>query len=430
MNSMDYIFVVMLALIMVFAILNPFISKFVNRNKGGDENDELNKLREELSQCAIENARLNTQVQMQDVQIKEKNALIDKLQDEQKAELERQTEAERTAREKEGRILEKIAPVSETVKKMQSKIEELEGERKEQYGSIRELMEQNKGQTESLTKVTGVLSSALKSNQSRGHWGETQLRNIVEATGMVDHVEFETQTSFSLNDGKRYRPDMIITLPGGKKVVIDAKAPMDKYLESSEITMADGAQAQNKKVLLLKEHAKAVKLQVDSLSKKEYWDIKELDSVDFTLLFIPSESSLSAALQADPTLLEYAFRKKIALASPVSLFSVLKTVSFVWQKQALNDSAYEIGELGKELLERVGKLAKDGDSLADSIHKVVKKYNTFAGTLERNFITSANKLAKKVEKAELEPPQTLETDENELRQWTKPELTNFQSEVD
>lgn len=432
---MSTLIYVLLFVIVVFLIV-LLILQFSNRNNSKDS-DENEKLKETLRELEVENTRLNTQVEVQKAQIEAKDQQIYHLQEqvgqllkEQSAEKERQIEAERTAREKEGRILEKIAPVSETVTKMQKKIEELEGERKEQYGSIRELMHRNTGETEKLTKVTGVLSSALKSNQSRGQWGEAQLRNIVEATGMVDHVEFETQASYTSDDGTRYRPDMVISLPGDKKIVIDAKAPMDKYMEGSAITIADGEDAQNKKEFLLKEHAKAVKLQVDNLSKKEYWTIKDLESVDFTILFIPSEASLSAALQSDPTLLEYAFGKKIALASPVSLFSVLKTVSFVWQKQALNDNAYEIGELGKEMLSKVAILAKDGDNLASSINKVVKNYNKFAGTLERNIITSANRLAKKVEKAELEPPQILESDENELREWTKPELTYQSEDID
>jgi DNA recombination protein RmuC len=177
----------------------------------------------------------------------------------------------------------------------------------------------------------------------------------------------------------------------------------------------------NKKTLL-REHARALRAQIDLLSKKMYWE--QAVSPEFTIMFIPSEAMLSAALEADPTLLEYAFAKRIALSSPVSLFSVLKTIYFVWQQQALNDNARELGEMAVELLRRVGIMARHSSELAVSLDRTVRKYNDFAASLESNVLTQVNRMADKLEKERVADTKLIDW---QPKKWTKPELT--QAEV-
>lgn len=312
----------------------------------------------------------------------------------------------------EGKILEKLAPVSDTINKMQAKLEALERERHSQYGALAESMRLNMSQQEELRKATAGLATALKSNQSRGQWGEAQLRRIVEASGMIEHVSFDMQVA-----GTGVRPDMVIHLPEGKTIIVDAKAPANHYLEACAISDFSEESELIRKQEKLKDHAQAVRLQIDQLSKKEYW--ANFDSPDFTVMFVPNEAMLSAALETDPTLLEYSFQKRIALASPVSLFSVLKTVSFVWQQQLLSDNARELGELSLTLLKRVGVVAKHGADLASNLEKTVVKYNEFAKSLETNVVTQANKIAKHMEKPTLDSPKQLEFTAHE---WKKSEL--------
>ena len=309
--------------------------------------------------------------------------------------------------ENENKVLVALSPIAQTVRQMQEKIEVLEKERATQFGVLKE-------QTSSLMNTTSALATALKSNQSRGQWGEIEMRRILEATGMSEHVSFDVQV---VGDDSN-RPDMIIYLPGGRTIVLDAKAPMNDYLEASGISdLASEGELLHKKELL-KKSMQAMKLQIDRLSSKNYWE--QWESPDFVIMFVPSEAMLSATLETDPTLLEYAFKKKVALASPVSLFSVLKTVAYTWQQQAISDNAKELGELSLELLKRVGVLAKHSGELAQSLEKATLKYNEFAISLERNVITHANKIAAKLEQKELDEPKKICFD---MHEFVKKELT-------
>lgn len=309
---------------------------------------------------------------------------------------------------KESEILQKIAPVTDTVKKMQEKIELLERDRTSQYKGIEEQMKNAIEGQARLQSTTAGLATALKSNQVRGSWGELELKRIVESTGMTEHVSFDTQESYGEN-----RPDMIIKLPEGKEIIIDSKVNANHYLEACNISDFASSGELEVKNNLLKQHAKTVKEQVNKLSSKEYW--KNRQTPDFVIMFIPSEAMLSCALENDPSLLEYAFSKKIALASPVSLFSVLKTVSFVWQQQLLTDNAKELGDMCVDLFERVKVIAKHSTNLEKSLEKAVESYNSFASSLERNVFTQANKIAQKLEKTPIDEQPMLEYNAYEWR---------------
>jgi DNA recombination protein RmuC len=273
---------------------------------------------------------------------------------------------------------------------MQLTVATLEKERTEQFGSIQQQLKSAIESDEQLRKQTQALSQALTSNNVRGVWGEAQLRKLVELAGLIKHADFDEQATISTNAGAG-RADMVINLPGGKSLAIDSKVPFSAYQEASAISeLATGEEAA-RRARLIAEHVKAVKAHIDALGTKAYWSGLDA-SPDFVIAFIPSESLLSAALDADPALLEYAFKKNVALASPVSLFSVLKTINFIWRQNADESSVRNMIKLGKELYERVGKVAEHADKLGRSITSTVKDYNQFVSSLEGRMLVTARKL--------------------------------------
>ena len=301
---------------------------------------------------------------------------------------------ERVARDErdreENRLIKELAPVKDRLEQMQLSVASLEKERTEQFGTIQEQLKNAVNSDEQLRKTTMALSQALSSNSIRGVWGETQLRKLVELAGLIKHADFSEQATFSTDSGSG-RADLIINLPGGKSLAIDSKVPFNSYQEASAISEhAEGEDAKKRQELIIA-HVKAMKLHIDALSSKEYWTGLNA-SPDFVIAFVPSESLLSAALDADPALLEYAFKKNVALASPVSLFSVLKTINYIWRQNADESSVRNMIRLGKELYERVGKIAEHADKLGRSITNTVKDYNVFVSSLETRVLVTARKL--------------------------------------
>jgi DNA recombination protein RmuC len=301
---------------------------------------------------------------------------------------------ERVARDErdreENRLIKELAPVKDRLEQMQLSVASLEKERTEQFGTIQEQLKNAVNSDEQLRKTTMALSQALSSNSIRGVWGETQLRKLVELAGLIKHADFSEQATFSTDSGSG-RADLIINLPGGKSLAIDSKVPFNSYQEASAISEhAEGEDAKKRQELIIA-HVKAMKLHIDALSSKEYWTGLNA-SPDFVIAFVPSESLLSAALDADPALLEYAFKKNVALASPVSLFSVLKTINYIWRQNADESSVRNMIRLGKELYERVGKIAEHADKLGRSITNTVKDYNVFVSSLETRVLVTATKL--------------------------------------
>ena len=289
----------------------------------------------------------------------------------------------------EHKVLEALAPVKETLQAMQTKVNDLENQRQEQYGQIAQQLTESRQFGEELRATTQSLASALSSNSVRGTWGEAQLRRLVEVAGLTAHVDFDTQTTMK-TDGGTIRPDMIINLPGGKTIVIDAKVPFNSYLEASQIPItATGEEAARRKSLM-DQHVKAVRSHVDALSSKSYWSGFDF-SPEFVLAFIPSESLLASALEADPTLLDYAFGKRVALASPVNLWAVLKTVSYTWQQQVVTDEAKKLFDLGNEIYSRLSTMTKHTEDLRKAIENTVKHYNGFISSLETRVLSTARK---------------------------------------
>ncbi|WP_114589569.1 DNA recombination protein RmuC [Microbacterium arborescens] len=329
-------------------------------------------------------------------------------------------QAARDERERrEQAVLRALAPVQESLQAMQAKVELLERERSEQFGSVAEQLRLGRETDEALRSTTESLAGALRSSAARGVWGETQLRRIVESAGLTRYVDFELQSSISSDSGAG-RPDLIVRLPGDKALAVDAKVPLDSYLEASAIPVtAQGEDARRRKALLTA-HVKAVRAHVDALAKKAYWQGLS-SSPEFVVCFIPSESLLAAALDEDPALLDYAFSRRVALASPVNLWAVLKTVAYTWTQQDVSDEARRLFDLGNELYQRLGGLASHANDLRRAIERTVESYNKFVGTLESRVLVTARKFPG-IDETRLEATSAPSPIETSTRMTTAPEL--------
>jgi DNA recombination protein RmuC len=298
---------------------------------------------------------------------------------------------QREAREEgENRLLKELAPVKDRLEQMQTAVQRLERERTEQYSTIQEQLRVAIESDETLRKQTQALAQALSSNNLRGVWGEAQLRKLVELAGLIKHADFDEQATISTEGGSG-RADMVINLPGGKSLAIDSKVPFNSYQEASTISELATGEELARRQRLLDDHVKAMRGHVDALGSKAYWTGLE-SSPDFVIAFVPSESLLSAALDADASLLEYAFKKNVALASPVSLFSVLKTINYIWRQNADENQVRSMIRIGQELYERVGRLAQLADKLGRSISGSVRDYNAFVSSFESRMLVSARRL--------------------------------------
>lgn len=309
---------------------------------------------------------------------------------EQLVALER-AQREQAERERaESKVLQALSPVQETLRTMQQKVADLEQQRSQQYGAIAEQLKQTQLSGEQIRVTTESLASALRSNATRGVWGETQLRNVVQAAGLIERVDFDVQSSIT-SDAGAGRPDMVIHLPGGKNIAVDAKVPFAAYLEATQIPVTATGEEGARRESLIKQHVKVLRSHIDALASKTYWAGLEA-SPELVIAFIPSESLVSSALEADPAIMDYAFGKRVALASPVTLWSVLKTVAFSWQQDVLTDEAKTLFDLSKELYGRLATLADHADRLRRSIDSTVASYNQFANSLETRVLVTARKL--------------------------------------
>jgi DNA recombination protein RmuC len=301
---------------------------------------------------------------------------------------ERDADAERARTE--SRLLQALAPVRESLHDMHQKVAELESQRSLQHGELSQQLRSATESEERLRSTAESLAAALTNNSTRGVWGETQLRSVVEAAGLIERVNFDVQSSISSDSGAG-RPDMVVYLPGGKSIAVDAKVPFNAYLEASAIPMTAPEPELARRAQLMKEHVKAVRAHITTLGGKTYWDGLDA-SPEMVIAFIPSESLVSSALEADPTIMEFAFSKRVALSSPVTLWSVLKTVAFSWQQDVVTQEAKTLFDLSRELYGRLATMAGHIDKLGRSVKATVNDYNRFVGSLERQVLPSARKL--------------------------------------
>ena len=299
------------------------------------------------------------------------------------AQAQGERDAQRERERREATVLTALSPVQETLQLMHRSVTALERDRQTQYGALSEQLRRAQETDESLRAATASLSGALRSTSARGTWGEAQLRRIVEASGLTRHVDFDLQVTLTGDDGSTGRPDMVVWLPGEKSLAVDAKAPMDAFLRATGLDDAEQA-------LAMRQHAKALRGHIDALAKRAYWSALPA-SPEFVVCFLPSEAMLSAALDADDTLLDHAFAQGVALASPVSLWSTLKTVAYTWTQQEVSEQAHELFRLGNQLYERLGTLAGHASDMRSALDKTVTAYNRFAASLESRVLVTARR---------------------------------------
>jgi DNA recombination protein RmuC len=243
--------------------------------------------------------------------------------------------------------------------------------------------------TESLRRETSSLSTALRKPQVRGRWGELHLRRVVEVAGLVDRCDFVEQQSAATDEGL-LRPDLVVHLAGGKQVVVDSKVPLDAFLDACADQGSADPGDEEERVQHLRRHARQLRQHVDTLSAKAYW--RALPATpEFVVLFVPGEAFLSAALEAQPSLIEYAADRQVVLATPTTLIALLRTVAYAWTQQTLADKAREIHELGRDLHDRLGTMGSHLDRLGRSLTGAVSAYNRAIGSLETRVLVSARR---------------------------------------
>lgn len=350
--------------------------------------------------------------------------LIGQQLEQARAEIEARNARDEEAKGEESKILITLAPMTEQVKAMQAKVEKLEQERTEQFSTIKEQLLAAAEQQRSLGENTKALAGALNNKQSRGQWGELTLRRLLENSGMIPHVDFYEQKVSTNDDGKTIKPDCVINYPDGKFVAVDSKVPFDDYQRATAISEVASAEDEKKRKDLMKSHVDAVKKHINDISGKNYYT-GLASSPEFTIMFMPSEGLLAATLDADPTILNYAMEKQVALVSPVSIFSVLRTISYGWRQSAQEQTIKEVIDLGVTLHKYVRTVAEHAAKLGSHLQSAVGSYNSFVSSMERNLLTATRKLnaeSKNILDGGKVVPALPEVTES-VDSFTKPELT-------
>lgn len=313
-----------------------------------------------------------------------------------------------------------VQPLRESLTKVDSKLGEVE---KGRAASQAQLSEQLRSLTQAqqvLHSETGKLARALRSPNIRGQWGEIQLRRVLESAGLVEGLHFDIKESTQTEEG-RLTPDVIVKLPGGKNVVVDAKVALSAYLDAMD------GDDETLRPAKLKEHAKQVKDHINRLANKSYWAHFQ-PAPDLVVMFVPGEALLSAAMQHDPNLLEFSMGKGVMLASPLSLIALMKAIAFGWQQDTIAKNAQEISELGRQLYDRIAKLAEHFENVGRSLAKSVQCYNAAVGTLESRVLVTARRLKDKGVTAS-EEFRELETIDQTPRLLGAPELVGLFDDV-
>ena len=277
-----------------------------------------------------------------------------------------------------------VKPIEDGLRKVDERLGTVEKERVGAYAELRTHVEAMARSQQQLQAETANLVKALRTPHIRGRWGEIQLRRVVEMAGMVEHCDFAEQASVSDGNDGRLRPDLVIRLPGGKSIVVDAKAPLVAYLEAVDALDEDARGA------ALLQHARHVQDHIDQLAAKAYWK-QFADAPDFVVMFLPGESFFSAACQCDPGLIDFAVAQHVIPASPTTLITLLQTVQFGWRQERIAGNAQEISELGRELYDRLRTFGEHLDECGASLAKSVEHYNRAVGSFEGRLLVSGRR---------------------------------------
>ena len=358
-------------------------------------------------------------------------------------ELSSRTQVAEERAERDGSVLRALAPVRSQLEQVGARVESLEKQRAEQHAALAEQLRATALREQDLARSTASLEGALRSRSARGMWGEVELARVLEASGMMRHVDFSEQRTIgalvqrrggpagppgsvgsvgsAAGEGAagRSRPDVVVHLPGEGYLAVDAKAPMDSYLAATAV-QGSGPEDEERRGRLLEAHARALRGHVDQLAARRY-DRALGDSPELVVLFVPAEAVLSAALEADPTLLEHALGRGVALASPVSLLTLLRTCATAWARTAVNDDARELLELGRTLYERLRTVAGHLDALGGALRRSVTAYNKAVGSMENRLLVTARSLETLGE--QVDSPTLISADAAQVRTFTAPELT-------
>nr|WP_297992294.1 DNA recombination protein RmuC [uncultured Actinomyces sp.] len=355
-------------------------------------------------------------------------------------ELSSRTQVAEERAERDGSVLRALAPVRNQLEQVGARVESLEKQRAEQHAALAEQLRATALREQDLARSTASLEGALRSRSARGMWGEVELARVLEASGMMRHVDFSEQRTIgalvqrrgrpasaarsgdpTAGEGAagRSRPDVVIHLPGDGYLAVDAKAPMDSYLAATAVQGA-GPEDEERRGELLEAHARALRGHVDQLAARRY-DRALGDSPELVVLFVPAEAVLSAALEADPALLEHALGRGVALTSPVSLLTLLRTCATAWARTAVNDDARELLELGRTLYERLGTVAGHLDALGGALRRSVTAYNKAVGSMEKRLLVTARTLETLGD--QVSSPALISADAAQVRTFTASELT-------